>query len=54
MENSNNFIKNIFIIFMALIVGSFNLAANADQLKTIQQKHNQNVPGNDKKNIQTP
>ena len=34
----NNFIKKIFIVFIAFIVGNFSLIASADQLKNIQQK----------------
>lgn len=32
------FIKNIFIVFIALLIGNISLFANADQLKTIKQK----------------
>ena len=34
----NRFIKNIFIVFLALLIGNISLIASADQLKNIQQK----------------
>mgnify|MGYP005765084413 CR=1 FL=1 len=34
----NRFIKNIFIVFLALLIGNISLIASADQLKSIQQK----------------
>ena len=34
----HKFIKKIFIVFMALLIGNISLIADANQLKTIQQK----------------
>ena len=34
----NRFIKNISIVFLALLIGNISLIASADQLKSIQQK----------------
>lgn len=36
--NINRFIKKLFIVFLAFIIGNISLIASADQLKTIQQK----------------
>lgn len=38
MDILNKFIKNLFIIFVALLVGGVNLVASADQLRNIQHK----------------
>jgi len=38
MNILNKFIKNLFIIFVALLVGGVNLVASADQLRNIQHK----------------
>ncbi len=38
MSKISKFIKNIFIVFLALLIGNISMIASADQLKNIQQK----------------
>ena len=34
----NRFVKKMFIVFVALLIGNISLVADANQLKTIQHK----------------
>jgi len=36
--NISKFLKNIFIVFLTILIGNISIVANADQLKNIQQK----------------
>ena len=36
--NINKFVKRFFIVFLTLLIGNISLFADANQLKTIQQK----------------